>query len=271
MNFQNITLTSETCTELIRSIRTATTSKPRGWRVRVILLASQGCSRVEIAQVAGFSLRSVTRWCNSFQEQKLAGLIDKQERWHTMLLPSNALSGVLEKVVQARVGQHCWSWRSTARVADMSPASVQHIWAATYVKPHLTRTFKLSNDTIREEKFWDVIGLYSDSPDKTSVICCDARIQVHALECTPLGLTLSIDNIRTQSHDYLQRCLISCIERQHRYQKWLERCKFFHMHFAQTSSSRMRVERFFRDIILYLCTGGVDSIHKLTGKNPCNL
>ncbi len=33
-----------------------------------------------------------------------------------------------------------------AQVAGISPASVQRIWAANDIKPHLTRTFKLSND-----------------------------------------------------------------------------------------------------------------------------
>ncbi|BBI41317.1 hypothetical protein KPSA1B_100018 [Pseudomonas syringae pv. actinidiae] len=47
-----------------------------------------------------------------------------------------------------------------AQVAGISPASVQRIWAANDIKPHLTRTFKLSNDPNFEEKFWDVIGLY---------------------------------------------------------------------------------------------------------------
>jgi hypothetical protein len=36
-------------------------------------------------------------------------------------------------------------------------------------KPHLTRIFKLSNDPNFEEKFWDVIGLYLDPPDKALV------------------------------------------------------------------------------------------------------
>lgn len=56
-----------------------------------------------------------------------------------------------------------------ANVAGISPASVQRFWAANDIKPHLTRTFKLSNDPHFEEKFWDVIGLYLDPPDKALV------------------------------------------------------------------------------------------------------
>ncbi|KTB87690.1 hypothetical protein AO070_18775 [Pseudomonas syringae pv. syringae PD2766] len=123
-----------------------------------------------------------------------------------------------------------------AQVAGISPASVQRIWAANKIKPHLTRTFKLSNDPNFEEKFWDVIGLYLDPPDKALVLCCDEKSQVEALERTQPGLPLGIGHIRTQSHDYirhgtitlftaldyLEGRLISSIERQHRNQEWLD-------------------------------------------------
>jgi hypothetical protein len=56
-----------------------------------------------------------------------------------------------------------------ARAAGISPASVQRLWAASDIKPHLSRTFKLSNDKHFEEKFWDVIGLYLNPPEKALV------------------------------------------------------------------------------------------------------
>jgi hypothetical protein len=83
-----------------------------------------------------------------------------------------------------------------ARAAGISPASVQRLWAASDIKPHLSRTFKLSNDTRFEEKFWDVIGLYLNPPDKALVLCCDEKSQCQALECTQPGLPLGIGHIR---------------------------------------------------------------------------
>jgi hypothetical protein len=53
-----------------------------------------------------------------------------------------------------------WSCRTMARMAGVSKATVQRLWAANDIKPHLTRTFKLSKDKQFEKKFWDVIGLY---------------------------------------------------------------------------------------------------------------
>src|SRR2546421_12953363 len=88
--------------------------------------------------------------------------------------------------------------------AGISPASVQRLWAASDIKPHLWRTFKLSNDKRFEEKFWDVIGLYLNPPDKALVLCCDEKSQCQALERTQPGLPLGIGHIRTKTHDYVR-------------------------------------------------------------------
>ena len=41
----------------------------------------------------------------------------------------------------------------------ISNHSVHRIRRRNDLKPHLVRTFKISNDPKFEEKFWDVIGL----------------------------------------------------------------------------------------------------------------
>ena len=122
-----------------------------------------------------------------------------------------------------------------ARAAGISPASVQRLWAASEIKPHLSRTFKLSNDKRFEEKFWDVVGLYLNPPDKALVLCCDEKSQCQALERTQPGLPLGIGHIRTKTHDYvrhgtltlfaalnyLEGKLITRLAARHRHQEWL--------------------------------------------------
>ena len=99
----------------------------------------------------------------------------------------------------------------------------------------ISRTFKLSNDTRFEEKFWDVIGLYLNPPDKALVLCCDEKSQCQALERTQPGLPLGIGHIRTKTHDYvrhgtltlfaalnyLEGKLITRLAARHRHQEWL--------------------------------------------------
>lgn len=89
-----------------------------------------------------------------------------------------------------------------AAAVGVSHQSVQRIWKNNDLKPHLLRTFKISNDPQFEQKFWDVIGLYLNPPDKALVLCCDEKSQCQALERTQPGLPLGIGHIRTQTHDY---------------------------------------------------------------------
>ena len=89
-----------------------------------------------------------------------------------------------------------------ARQAGVSASSVGRIWRRNGLKPHRTKTFKLSNDKHFDRKFWDVIGLYVDPPEKSVVLCCDEKTQRQALERTQPGLPLGNGQIRTRTHDY---------------------------------------------------------------------
>ena len=81
---------------------------------------------------------------------------------------------------------------------------MKRLWAANAIRPHLSRTFKLSKDKHFETKFWDVIGLYLDPPEKALVLCCDEKSQCQALERTQPGLPLGVGHIRTRTHDYIR-------------------------------------------------------------------
>jgi hypothetical protein len=71
-------------------------------------------------------------------------------------------------------------------------------WGANELKPHLTRTFKLSNDREFERKFWDVISLYLLPPTQSLVLCCDEKSQCQALERSQPGLPLGRGHISTK-------------------------------------------------------------------------
>ena len=53
-----------------------------------------------------------------------------------------------------------------ARATGVSESTVGRIWRAHGLKPHLARTFKLSNDKQFVEKLEDVVGLYLNPPGK---------------------------------------------------------------------------------------------------------
>ncbi|RMQ79982.1 hypothetical protein ALP98_01985 [Pseudomonas viridiflava] len=153
MNSQDIVLSDDEERELSRRVNaSATVSQRESRRALVILLAAQKLSRNEIAWLTGLSVVSVTRWCKRFQELRLQGLMDLPGRGRKPSLPAEALRLTLEQVTKPRTDQARWSCRSMARVAGISPASVQRIWAANGIKPHLTCAIELPDDPDLKDK-----------------------------------------------------------------------------------------------------------------------
>ena len=113
----------------------------------------------------------------------------------------------MRKVIEATLhekppGQTHWSVRSMARAQGISPAAVQRIWVAHGLKPHLVKTFKLSNDPRFVEKLRDVVGLYRNPPENALVLCVDEKSQIQALDRTQPGLPLKRGRAGTMTHDY---------------------------------------------------------------------
>src|SRR5882724_552130 len=232
---QRIELRLEEGAELNRRVRATTVSVRDRQRAEIILLSAQGLTQQRIAERMGISRLSVNRWVGRFALRRLAGLADVAGRGRKRWLPEAAVRQVVDQAVTPPPHLGRWSCRTMARAAGVSPASVQRLWAANEIKPHLSRTFKLSNDKRFEEKFWDVIGLYLNPPEKALVLCCDEKSQCQALERTQPGLPLGIGHIRTKTHDYvrhgtltlfaaliyLEGKLIARLAARHRHQEWL--------------------------------------------------
>ena len=232
---QKIELAAEDAEELSRRARATTVSVRDRRRAEIIVLSAQGLTQQRIAEQLGISRVAVNRWVGRFALHRLDGLSDRAGRGRKPWLPQAAVQQVVEQAVTPPAHLGRWSCRTMARAAGVSPASVQRLWAVNDIKPHLSRPFKLSNDKRFEEKFWDVIGLYLNPPDKALVLCCDEKSQCQALERTQPGLPLGIGHIRTKTHDYvrhgtltlfaalnyLEGKLITRLAPRHRHQEWL--------------------------------------------------
>ncbi len=230
-----VELQAEEALELSKRVKASTVSFRDRQRAQIILLAATGLSQEKVAQQVGVTRVTVNHWCRRFAKQRLAGLADAPGRGRKAALPAAAVRKALETVASPPKAIGRWSCRTMARATGISKDSVQRLWAANDIKPHLTRTFKVSNDKDFEKKFWDVIGLYLDPPEKALVLCCDEKSQCQALERTQPGLPLGVGHIRTSTHDYvrhgtltlfaaldyLQGKLITTIAEQHRHQEWL--------------------------------------------------
>ena len=142
-----IELAPEEGEELSRRARATTVSVRDRQRAEIILLSEQGLTQQHIAEQLGISRVAVNRWVGRFALHRLDGLTDRAGRGRKPWLPQAAVQQVVEQAVTPPPHLGRWSCRTMARAAGISPASVQRLWAASEIKPHLSRTFKLSNDS----------------------------------------------------------------------------------------------------------------------------
>ena len=195
-------LSPEQRAELQRLIQAPNTPQKLVRRARIGLLAAEGKDNKAIADALGTSHVTVGLWRQRILDMGLTGLQESPRPGRPKTLLAEQVQTVLSEVVRPPKGRARWSCRTMARHSGLSRSAVQRIWAANDLKPHRTRTFKLSNDPQFEAKFWDVIGLYLDPPTRAIVLCCDEKSQCQALERTQPGLPLGQGHLATRTHDY---------------------------------------------------------------------
>jgi transposase len=230
-----LSLTPDEEKELRRRSKARTISRRDCLRAEIVLLRAKGLRETDVASQLAVSLPCVSKWSKRFELDGLEGLSDQEGRGRKPSLPLDKVQQVISQATRPPKGRSRWSVRSMAKAAGMSHDSVRRIWQDHDIKPHLTRTFKLSTDPLFEEKFWDVIGLYLNPPDKALVLCCDEKSQCQALERTQPGLPLGMGHIRTRTHDYerhgtitlfaalsyMEGKILSRTEERHTHVEWL--------------------------------------------------
>ena len=173
-------------------------------RAQIIQLAASGVENQEIARVLGVSRPTVQLWRERFLRLRLAGLEKDAPR-------PGRLPRISEKQVKAIVDATLhttplnathWTTRTMAKAQGVSAATVRRIWRQHQLKPHLTKTFKLSRDKQFLDKLHDVVGLYLNPPDRALVLCVDEKSQIQALDRTQPGLPLKKGRCGTMTHDY---------------------------------------------------------------------
>ena len=199
-----LSLTVEQRQTLTEWANRPTTPQRTALRARIILGCADGLSQAAVAAAQGVQRRIVIKWCQRFRQAGPVGLADAKGRGRKPRLAPEVQARVLTLATQPPPGYQRWSVRRMAKATGVSGSTVHKLWRLNDLKPHLTRTFKVSTDRHFETKFWDVIGLYLNPPDKALVLCCDEKSQCQALERTQPGLPLGLGHIQTRTHDYIR-------------------------------------------------------------------
>ena len=216
-------------------------------RAKIVLLAAEGRENQAIAASVGVTRQLVGRWRTRYVAQGLAGIVkDAPGRGRKATARDAITARIIEWTTQRKPSNAThWSTRTLAEALHTTRSMVNRVWQANGLKPHLSRTFKLSNDPKFIEKATDVVGLYLNPPEHALVLSCDEKSQIQALDRTQPGLPIKKGRCGTMTHDYKRngtttlfaamelaegRLIGTCMPR-HRHQEWL---KFLRLIDAQT-------------------------------------
>jgi len=207
-------------------------------RSKIVLRASEGIANNIIAEELGTDRLLVGLWRRRFAEKGLGGIEKDAPRGGRPAVAREAMTGkIIEWTTQKKPRQEThWSCRTLARELGTSRAMVNRVWRANGLKPHLYRTFKVSNDPRFIEKVVDVVGLYLNPPEHALVLCVDEKTQIQALDRTQPSLPLKKGRCGTMTHDYKRngtttlfaalnvaegKLIGTCMDR-HRHQEWIK-------------------------------------------------
>src|ERR1700752_3910076 len=206
-------------------------------RAKVVLLAAEGKSDIEIGELLGISNQKASRWRKRFLRLGMPGLEkDAPRPGRKPARPAGVKAALIHKPTQSKPANAThWSTRTMAAEMGVSEATVRRIWHAHGLKPHLVESFKISKDKHFAEKLEDIVGLYLNTPEHAIVMCVDEKSQIQALDRTQPGLPLKKGRCGTMTHNYKRNGtttlfaalnvadgkVISMCDDRHRHQEWL--------------------------------------------------
>ncbi len=173
-------------------------------RARALLMAAEGVANTRIATLVGATPVTVRSWRSRFEAQGLAKFAKVAGgRGRKTTIPDAVIDEIVDLTQNSTpVGETHWSTRTMAKRVGVSKDTVQRVWSARGLKPHLVKTFKLSNDPRFEEKLIDVVGLYLNPPENAIVLCMDEKSSVQALDRSQPSLPMVKGRAATMTHDY---------------------------------------------------------------------
>ena len=203
-----IELTEQEREEFHRLCRSGKTPVRLKERLSIVLLADEGLTNTEIAQKIPISAPTIGRWRNRFSEGGMAAIEKNLPRGLTMNSSKDASYSKLRRQIievttqEKPEGETHWSTRTLAKKLGTNSMFVSRVWRDNGLKPHLVKSFKVSNDPLFEEKPAEVVGLYMNPPENAAVFCIDEKSSIQALDRTQPGLPMKKGRAGTMTHDY---------------------------------------------------------------------
>lgn len=200
-----LTVTYEERETLERWVRRRKTAQALAMRARLILGCAEGKTNTVVAAELGISKPTVGKWRRRYLERRLDGLLDEPRPGAPRKVSDEDVERVVTLTLETTPADAThWSTRSMARRCGLSRSTINRIWRAFALQPHLTKTFKLSADPLFIEKVRDIVGLYLNPPDRALVLCVDEKAQIQALDRTRPLLPMRPGQAERRTHDYVR-------------------------------------------------------------------
>jgi len=191
--------------ELLRLTRRARVNRKLAFRAKLVLACAEGRTDTEVARTHRTTNQTVGKWRKRFVEKRFDGLYDDPRVGAPRKISDADVEAVVVETLESTPkGRTHWSTRKMAKKAGMSHATVGRIWRTFGLKPHITKSFKLSPDPQLVEKIRDVVGLYMNPPDKAVVFSFDEKSQIQALERAQPVLPMDLGQPERHTHNYVR-------------------------------------------------------------------
>jgi len=171
---------------------------------RIVLCFADGMPKASIARCLSTSRPTVDLWLSRFARFGPDGLLrDAPRPGGRKPLACEKEAEIIDWTLHRKPsGQTHWSSRTLAKALGIGSTTVLNVWHKHGLKPHRTKTFKLSADPHFVDKVRDVVGLYLSPPEKALVLSVDEKSQIQALDRTQPGLPMKKGRCGTMTHDY---------------------------------------------------------------------
>jgi transposase/transposase-like protein len=200
-----LVVTDEERGELLRLTRRAHVDRHVAFRARLVLACADESSNTMVARRHRTTNQTVGKWRRRFIENRLDGLYDEPRVGGPRSISDEEVEAVIVRTLETTPkGETHWSTRKMAEKAGMSHTMIGKIWRTFGLKPHISRSFKMSPDPQLIDKVRDVVGLYMNPPNNAVVFSFDEKTQIQALQRAQPILPMDIGQPERRTHNYVR-------------------------------------------------------------------
>ena len=174
-------------------------------QAKTLLLCADGEAIYQAARRLEVGSNLVRRWRRHFERDGLDSVgVIAPGRGRKPSLPEGTVAQVVNLTLNSSPddGSTQWSTRSLGRHLGISHDTVARIWKDHGLQPWKVDGFKVSTNPHFEEKLVDVVGLYTNQPERAIVFSFDEKTPVQVLDRIQPRLPMKKGRGSTMTPDY---------------------------------------------------------------------